>query len=79
MFFKVVDTNIYIDDLKLVESVVSKEILAVPWTVIQELDGLKVDIYLGTRRKEILDLSIYYIIFFLGGGYLIVPMPSNNL
>jgi len=39
---RVVDTNIYINDLNLVELiVVEKQILAVPWTVIQELDGLK--------------------------------------
>jgi len=45
---KVVDSNIYIDNLSLVISIAEQDILAVPWTVLQELDGLK-----GNKNSEV--------------------------
>jgi len=45
---KVVDSNIYINNLSLVISIAEQDILAVPWTVLQELDGLK-----GNKNSEV--------------------------
>eukprot|EP00088_Acartia_fossae_P042464 TRINITY_DN4459_c0_g1_i7.p1 TRINITY_DN4459_c0_g1~~TRINITY_DN4459_c0_g1_i7.p1 ORF type:complete len:748 (-),score=155.99 TRINITY_DN4459_c0_g1_i7:123-2366(-) len=38
---RVADTNIYIHNFELLSKIAENEVLAVPWVVIQELDGLK--------------------------------------
>ena len=60
---KVVDTNVYLNSLNLVMMVRSEEILAVPWTVLQELDKLKVQLMYSTAYVEpeigLLKYSVY--------------------